>query len=55
MLMPLHPEGERQILQPSLIFTHLFYEEIERAYNACPGNDVKILMGEANVKIVRET
>jgi hypothetical protein len=33
----------------------LFYEELERAYNSCPGNDVKIVMGDANAKIGRES
>jgi hypothetical protein len=33
----------------------LFYEELKRTYSAFPGNDVKIVMGDPNAKIVRET
>jgi hypothetical protein len=33
----------------------LFYEELERTYSVCPGNDVKIVMGDTHAKIVRET
>jgi hypothetical protein len=29
----------------------LFYEELKRTYSAFPGNDVKIVMGDLNVKI----
>jgi hypothetical protein len=32
----------------------LFYEELERTYNTCLGNDVKILMGVTNAKIGQE-
>jgi hypothetical protein len=30
---------------------YLLYEKLERVYSACLGKDVKIVMGEANVKI----
>jgi hypothetical protein len=33
----------------------LFYEELERTYSAYPGNDVKIVMGDANAEIGRIT
>jgi hypothetical protein len=33
----------------------LSYEELKRTYNACLGNDVKIVMEDTNAKIVRET
>jgi hypothetical protein len=32
-----------------------FYEKLERAYSACPKNDVKLVMGNANAKVGRET
>jgi hypothetical protein len=32
-----------------------FYEQQERAYAACPSHDVKLVMGDANAKIGRET
>jgi hypothetical protein len=32
-----------------------FYEQLERAYAACPSHDVKLVMGDANAKIGRET
>ena len=32
-----------------------FYEQLERAYSACPKNDVKLVMGDANAKVGRET
>jgi hypothetical protein len=32
-----------------------FYEQLERAYAACPSNDVKLVMGDANAKVGRET
>jgi hypothetical protein len=31
-----------------------FYEQLERAYSACPKNDVNLMMGYANAKVVRE-
>jgi hypothetical protein len=31
----------------------LFYEKLKWTYSACPGNDAKIVMGDANAKIVR--
>jgi hypothetical protein len=30
-----------------------FYEQLERAYAACPSHDVKLVMGAANVKVGR--
>jgi hypothetical protein len=33
----------------------LFYEELKWTYSVCPGNDVKIVMGDTHAKIVRET
>jgi exonuclease III len=32
-----------------------FYEQLERAYAACPSHDVKLVMGDANAKVDRET
>jgi hypothetical protein len=32
-----------------------FYEQLERAYAACLSHDVKLLMGEVNAKVGRET
>jgi hypothetical protein len=32
-----------------------FYEQLERANAACPSHDVKLVMGEANAKVGRET
>jgi hypothetical protein len=32
-----------------------FYEQLERAYATCPSHDVKLVMGDANAKIGRET
>jgi hypothetical protein len=32
-----------------------FYEQLERAYAACKGHDVKSVMGDANAKVGRET
>jgi hypothetical protein len=32
-----------------------FYEQLERVYSACPKNDVKLVMGDANAQIGRET
>jgi exonuclease III len=32
-----------------------FYEQLERAYAACPSHDVKFVMGDANEKVGRET
>jgi hypothetical protein len=32
-----------------------FYEQLERAYAACPRHDVKLVMGDANAKVGRET
>jgi hypothetical protein len=32
-----------------------FYEQLERAYAACPSHDVKLVMGDANAKVGRET
>jgi hypothetical protein len=34
---------------------NFLYEELERTYNACPGNDLNIVMKYANAKIGRET
>jgi hypothetical protein len=34
---------------------HQFYEQLERAYAACPSHDVKLMMGDANAKVGRET
>jgi hypothetical protein len=28
-----------------------FYEQLERAYAACPSHDVKLVMGDANAKV----
>jgi exonuclease III len=32
-----------------------FYEQLERAYAACPSHDVKLVMGDVNAKVGRET
>jgi hypothetical protein len=32
-----------------------FYEQLERAYAACPSHDVKLVMGDANAKVSQET
>jgi hypothetical protein len=32
-----------------------FYEQLERAYAACPSHDVNLVMGDANAKVDRET
>jgi hypothetical protein len=32
-----------------------FYEQLQRAYAACPSHDVKLVMGDANAKHNRET
>jgi hypothetical protein len=32
-----------------------FYEQLERAYAACPSHGVKLVMGDANAKVCRET
>jgi hypothetical protein len=32
-----------------------FYEQLERAYAVCPSHDVKLVMGDANAKVGRET
>jgi hypothetical protein len=32
-----------------------FYEQLVRAYAACSSHDVKLVMGDANVKVGRET
>jgi hypothetical protein len=32
-----------------------FYEQVERAYAACPSHDVKLVIGEVNAKVGRET
>jgi hypothetical protein len=32
-----------------------FYEQLERAYTACPNHDMKLVMGDANAKVGRET
>jgi hypothetical protein len=32
-----------------------FYEQLERAYAACPSHDMKLVMGDANAKVGRET
>ena len=32
----------------------MFYELLERAYDACPNHDVKLVMGDANAKVGRE-
>jgi hypothetical protein len=32
-----------------------FYEQLERAYAACPSHDVKLVMEDANAKVGRET
>jgi hypothetical protein len=32
-----------------------FYEQLERAYTACPSHAVKLVMGDANAKVGRET
>jgi hypothetical protein len=34
---------------------HQFYEQLERAYAVCPSHDVKLVMGDANAKVGRET
>jgi hypothetical protein len=31
-----------------------FYEQLERAYAACPSHDMKLVMGDANAKVGRE-
>jgi hypothetical protein len=31
-----------------------FYEQLEQAYAVCPSHDVKLVMGDANAKVVRE-
>jgi hypothetical protein len=31
-----------------------FYEQLKRAYAACPSHDVKLVMGVANLKVGRE-
>jgi hypothetical protein len=31
------------------------YEQLERAYAACPSHDVKLMMGDANEKLGRES
>jgi hypothetical protein len=31
-----------------------FYEQLERAYAACPSHDVKVVIGDANAKVGRE-
>jgi NACalpha-BTF3-like transcription factor len=32
-----------------------FYEQLERAYTACPSHDVKLVMGDAHTNVGRET
>jgi hypothetical protein len=32
-----------------------FYEQLERAYAAYPNHDVKLMMGDKNTKVGRET
>jgi hypothetical protein len=32
-----------------------FYEQLERAYEACPSHDVQLVMGDTNAKVGRET
>jgi hypothetical protein len=32
-----------------------FYEQLERAYAACPSQEVKLVMGDLNAKVSRET
>jgi hypothetical protein len=32
-----------------------FYEQLERAYAACPSHDVKLVMRDANAKVGRKT
>jgi hypothetical protein len=32
-----------------------FYEQLKQAYAACPSHDVKLVMGDANAKVGRET
>jgi hypothetical protein len=32
-----------------------FYEQLERAYAACPSHDVKLVIGDANAKVCRES
>jgi hypothetical protein len=32
-----------------------FYEQLKRAYAACPSHDVKLVMDDANAKVGRET
>jgi hypothetical protein len=32
-----------------------FYEHLERAYAACTSHDVKLVMGDANAKVGRQT
>jgi hypothetical protein len=32
-----------------------FYGQLDRAYAACPSHDVKLVMGDANAKVGRET
>jgi endonuclease/exonuclease/phosphatase family metal-dependent hydrolase len=32
-----------------------FYEQLEQAYAACPSQDVKLVMGDANAKVGRKT
>jgi hypothetical protein len=34
---------------------HQFYEQLERAYAACPSHDVNLVMGDANAKVGQET
>lgn len=31
-----------------------FYSDLEEAYNKCPKNDIKIIVGDLNAKISRE-
>jgi hypothetical protein len=32
-----------------------FYEQLERTYAACPSHNVKLVMGDANAKVGRES
>jgi hypothetical protein len=63
----LRNQNKRQIFNYSLINIHAptnesekeakdqFYKQLERAYAACLSHDVKLVMGDANAKVGRQT